>query len=1076
MKTKYAIEIDILGEMYRYATTRLVLDVGSGCGDQSKVSFTPWLQKADGLEASLDLTNKSVPIPSTKVDIYDPDMQLMSKIDLIDIEEVGCRFYEITGDSVIAFYGYLTDLSYNGSTIGLTIRASDSATPLDNVSTLFSYDSFQSFEVLSPRDIQLEMEYTINEDVPWGVYRSQICRSSVGNHTKILSPISPFPTLIKATPGGHVHPDVFYIKTTNELNVYEDYDMDLIDVDSDEEGGDPEPEYVLVPTLKPLFENPNGAYYAMAVIGEGGVSHVEGGKGNQEVIKYAYARLGELWDPRTSSFVTGESVIYLSGIPTAAYPDPINFYGGNPVEEANLVEKFSVKHDHKRKSIIAPYGKFDYLFVKANGFVPNSINDPEIGLGLIDTGREVFNPIDNNTYTTFCRYKITDVFSDVYNKDSGDSKTIDHLLKLQIHSRPVDSNHVYVTYSPNELQKDLDEDHPLRIATFDFIVHYMDLHLINLDEELYGDLKVFVNTPLGEAFRDRYRGLRVDMFNSFSNFLETLQSNQSTGVQQAITQTNTSLLNNANGKFAVCTKSEIITVETGVFETEIYERLYFAVPATALSDFSLVGANVSDDSVDETGMPNIDDSNQSRNEMFVNYLKVHHDAMEIADWGSSFDYQGNKAKDYFLKNKFRVIHDPVPENSSDLGKMFPICYGNLVNVPILQCVSKKVFGHSEGTAGDDYYVYASHRCAISRAADITLRVFSEIKDASGNLKPIDRKDFSNIGATEILENPFPNYVDGHFVMSGNTFRSQGRLMYPYARLENKTTLHGQQTYGLRLQGAKWNSKVGRFDKRYAIRNGIGSSVLYGSFKGYKNENNVFITHPVDVVKHYIKTYSNGAYSGVTFDEDSLNYVKSKTPKYEVSIYMTEPLGVDQFISKIGEQFGLFIFQDKGRVNFAIPNLNGVDFNNPILENLNLLEGTTLSSKGYKTTYNEIEYNYCFDYPNNSYRHSIRLDKYNDSNCAKSSRSRGDVKTFKVDADWVRSSIVANEVAKRYSKIVAGGSKTYECSLKWVDGIDHNVGQVVPMTCEQHGLNESPVLIMSKKTNANGYSLSVIKLT
>jgi hypothetical protein len=1051
MKTKYAVELRVDGKMYRYSTTRMALDLTNSCGEVSKVSFVPWLKKASGLESELDLTNKDIPIPTTKLEIWDPAMLMLSRVENIDIEQVGCRFYEIVGDTVTTFYGYATDLSYDGSTLGITIRSSESATPLDNINDLFSFDSFQSFEIISPRDIQVGTQYIINENTPWTVYVASFQRSSLANSNY--------------GEGGHAYPDVSFVRLATKTNNYEYYAPALGELNADLPGT----EYHLQTLTDTLFDNPAGFYYAEAVVG------YDHETGKQEIIKYAWALPNSKLNVADGTFdnsFTGGNYI-LSGIPTDAYPDPIGFYGGDVVEEANLVNNYSIKYKHLRNEIIAPLGAFDTVWVNANGLYPSYTDDPEFGIGFLDTGRTI-SDTQGNQYALFSRYKMEDIVTSLYDTNLDDGTFITAMLKLNIHSRNADPNHVHAYSGANEIQASLSIGDPLRVASFEFAVYSIDLHLLSIDEEVYSDMYSnfgLLGLSIEDQFKDRYRGLRIDMFNDFSDFIETIDSQQLVnGTQQTITQTNNSLLNNANGKFGICTSSEIVKVGS-----ELYERLYFTVPAQSIDSFKYVEVDA-DGTVDQTELESVDNTSAARNQLFVNYLKTHHNAKDITDWDNGFDFFGEQARTYFLNSRYRIIHNPVPENSQDLGKMFPICYGKLVNVPILQCISKKVFGNEEGTAGDDYYVYASHRCDISTPADISIQLFSEQKGSDGLLKPLDAKDFSNIAAQNIIQSPFPNFLDGHFVYKNGRIKSDGRLMFPYAKLENKDTLDGLKTYGLRFQGGLWDSRAGQFDKRYGIRNGVGSSTIYGSFRGYKDRNNKFLLHPVDVLRHYIETYANGAYSDLTFNSSSLDYVKSKTPKYEVSIYMEEPLNIDEFVSKIGEQFGLFVYQDRGQINLAIPEIEQVDMNSPISENLNLLEGTTLSVKGYKTTYNELEYNYAFDYPNSSFRHSIKLDKNNDPYCAKASRNRGDRKTFKVDADWVRSSIVAHEVARRYAKIVSGGNKTYECSLKWVTGINHSVGQTVPMTCSQHGLDNTPVLITSLKSETFGYSLTVLKLT
>jgi hypothetical protein len=411
---------------------------------------------------------------------------------------------------------------------------------------------------------------------------------------------------------------------------------------------------------------------------------------------------------------------------------------------------------------------------------------------------------------------------------------------------------------------------------------------------------------------------------------------------------------------------------------------------------------------------------------------------------------------------------------------------------MLHAVSKKIIFGQNVSSGDDFYVYASHQCNVSSEFDITL----ELLDEKGNTPREFLGDSKYLDPSNIIESPFPNAIEDHyyilssfefdsdskgFVETQTDFIGPDKIYNPYHKLQNLNTSTSEKMYGIKLRGSEYRAEAGTLDRRFPIRNGVGSSKIYASFGGWKDDSGEYtgnpgslITHPLDIIRHFNDFYGNFPNNQDMLDVVNLNFIKSKTPHHRASVFIRESMSLHSLIKKINQQFGYHAYFKNGRVYFAILDFESVDSSKPIAEGYNLLSGAKQNFTGYKDSYSEVYYKYNKNYVSDNFENFLVLNKNNNSYCASASESGGSKGKLDIDADYVYSSSIANEVASRIAKISSSKKAEYSISVRPVDGVSFNPGDYVPMTCSFLGMDNTPVLVMSVRQSKDVVEMNVTR--
>jgi len=1087
VKTKktIAIDIDINNKIFRLATRKITLfrlaEEDYCNGDlYTDYTYKPYIVTAETPTSELSFEGEAS-IPNIKVTVWDVQKEIRTAFNTFfdkasNYEEASVKVMLVSEDETAqhpflveqAIDGYMTDVSYKDGQLSFTVRVDDSSVTKDFMK-LFTYDSFQTFEILPVFDIELGGEFKINEGTPWRVFKTENGSTRLRNTQRYTAGGMTY--VPRADLSGGVFPGANVVVTNTITNQYKKVVFDnLTDVDTGlSYFGDPN-ERRLIYQDETLFPNPNGAYYHYAIMGE---EHDQ----SIERIAYAYCMQGLVFDPVTSTIKNvvgdGASNYFLSGIPTEAYPDPI---GMGTIPGFASVTAFKnackVKYQHVGFERLAPVNFFDKIFVIANGLLPNDyVNDPELSVGFVYAGKEL-KANDNVAYKVFHRYVIQDVFTDIYDEEIGEGTVHPFILQLNIHSRNPDPNHTYyagIPFGNWGLKTNIDYGEPVLLTSYNYILKSMDLNMLNSPE----DVLESINDGNINQLKDRYRGKRVDMLKSFDDLLQVVGQSGNFTNQTNYSKINNDLLNNATGLFAICNSSEII-----IDGNYTYERLYFyATQEQATFRNAIPVDETNNDSFDPD--VNVSSVDKKEDKLFANYFTYAIKPINKTQQQSNFNSFRVDAKNYFIGQRYRVIHNPVPENSESLGKFFPIVYGNVIRVPLVHVISNKTFMDKDSTAGDDVYIFAAHQTDVKDPSGITIELFDESSNDAP--KNIDSKNFSASIKEEIAISPFPPYLDNHYTFN-ETLRFFGRIYNPYFNVEKFITLDGDTLFGIKLRGKEWDYKANVFDRRYPIRNGVGSSPLYGTLAGWVDQDGSItgrpfslIIHPMDILKHFLNTYGKYPANTNLLSEENMQYIKSRTRKYEASIYLTELITASEFIEKICLQFGIFSYIKGDQTKFTLAEIEIVDFSKPIAEGYNLLDDVEEETEGYKDIYTEINYRYSKNYVNDDFSKVLTLNSKNNEYCARASKVNGGKKVLDIEADFVTSDLVANAVTNRLSYFLCSRRYIYKVKVRIIEGIVFEPGDRVPLTASALGYVEEPVTVTSVKDLSNGiYELSLAR--
>jgi hypothetical protein len=752
------------------------------------------------------------------------------------------------------------------------------------------------------------------------------------------------------------------------------------------------------------------------------------------------------------------------------------------------------------EDIIKSKYKFGFIYAGQNGLLKSTDIDEEEGED--SPGEQGAKNPDRYRVKLFHRYQIVG-----FEKPEDNTGIKTHFyLKLKLHNRGFDP-YRHVAAPPRggafdiasyEFPDWIKKGDPIKLVNMKWMVESLDYTMTGLTSEEVFEVQTLLEYD-DKIGIDRFKSLRVDAIRNVSDYL--IDSDSET---QQDEESNDRLVNNASGQFATVVSSKTF-VEDGLLKEKIEfdsratnnYRISFNDLIPTASGLRSTPIPIINQFFDTTALVYPMTFTSSPPRAATNYMIA--SGKDISDnyYYSSMDIGRAAALDFFRSKHYRIIHDPVPENSSDLGSNIPIIYGAARRVPMVQVISNKSITAKDLTAGDDTYIYSSHPCNIINPSDIVIELLNE---KGQNPEEALGKAISEI-ETEVLNNliisPFPKYLDDHFKVdygsvrdaelggfkSTTTFDGPQRIYNPYYHLVNPVTNTGQTMYGIKLRGAEWKSEAGATDRRYAIRNGVGSSRLYASFSGwvdnsgkYTGRSGSVICHPLDIVRHFNDFYCGTSATGkVSFNIENINNIKARTGHYRASIVINDKTTVYDLIKAINQQFGLHSYYKNGSIYFTLIDGTYVNYDCPVSESLNLLKGIKQGSIGYGDIYNEVRYNYSKNWVTDKYDGSLILNSKNNKYCAQAEKVFGGKKQFSVDCNYVNSSGIINEVANRMAKILCSKKNEYSLSVRPMEGFIFEPGMFVPLTCSYLGLENQPVMILSVKENESVTELKVVHL-
>jgi hypothetical protein len=1107
-KLDYCIRIQFSNHVFRFGTDRIITDEG-----EAKAVYYPYIKSIEAPSSVLSLEGDAA-VASSSATIWDGNGVFYESLKrtIFEKAKVELMVFE-DGLFLYSMKGSIADVSKSEDFVGISLRLSEKSAA-QSIATIFKPTSFEYTDMIVPSKFYFDGSWSQYPDCPWSVYR-------VERHRAKLRTAFNFDRYIGTD--NNLSDRIRLNVDSNSLKYYEIGLANANPFSQDSEGdtsiGGPATivdEQVLVENNRTSLFNgyydgtgplPTPSSYYKAQLGNsenlGYIRNpgtdINASKDVCEIIKYSYYGEGYR-DVISGAWVSTPGQWYLSGIPvyyvlsgvSPAYDlrDPLGLGGAVLTENALYV----IKYKHSANTIVAQVGEtdnttykgMDVVFMKANGFTPDP-EDPDFGAGFIWLGATREHPIitagGTRKQKVLSRYKITDVYYGVYDEDLNDGSEVD-VIRLEIHNRPLDLPvHTYavsrIPLSRAEVPDSFDIDFIPEVYQYEHMVSAMDIIVPNIDEQTYNRLASSSNDQYRLILKDRFRGLRIDQIKSLNELLSSVgRSNNPITNPSEYAQENISNVNNATGRFAVVSGSEVIYDEDYT-PARLFERLYFHVADEFGSYILTPDPNLSSGSGDVRDLY-VTSAKERRDKLFMNYMTFKLNYPTANFFESLTDYGESEANIEFMNSRYRIVYDPVPENSEALGKYFPIIYGYNINVPIMQVISKKTLQEGEETAGDDVYIYASHPCDVVDAKSITLSIFDD-KGSSKAKTPEEQRDYTRASVSKhLVKSPFPDYVDGHYEKQGDTLVQVGRLDTPYHELIDVSTIEGVSLKGVRLSGYKWNAQLGALDKRFPIRNGLGSQQVYGTLAGWTDLGGIItgvagsvIRHPMDVIKHFIVKYGKYPFNMDIIDSDNMNFIKSRTPKYESAVFLDEEVSAEALISGLCEQFGIYWTIHNGKIKFSLGELEDINYSKPIIEGLNIIGPVSEAGLSYSEVYNRIVYSYGKNYVSGKYNNVIDLNYTNNSYCSKNNAALGEQKTLSIDANFVNSSLVAQRVAVKYAKYICTRRVTYTLSLRRIEGIDYAPGDVVPIKYSPYSLDYDPVIIKEVRNNLDKTDLVVV---
>lgn len=1119
---EYAIKIDVDGTVFRYATDRLAVTETIG-GEDVDLLYLPMLIDITAPASSISI--EGLPqIPNYSVKVADYYLDLRSSLEQGEYERVKCTVY-VFEDGVIVgapSEGYMSQPSFDEATISFTVRMEEDAAEGDYLD-VFSFNTFQYTNIVTPTSVTLVPDFQYHETTPWTVEAYSIAGGTLSNSLEpgddeIIIRIDPEDPVLLA--GGSAQS--VFVPFDDLLS------LGTLDTDRWENTTEARLEFELstgriydldnqVNSFGTAWDGGGSGYFAyVQILGSAnndGVYNIVS-NGTDPTKGQWFSVGGTLNGLTADEIVNGGVRIYPGQLKTRFLPtggtgtlilgetamltyqtvgvdrqrltgtkvELVKYIGPVTTETSGGKHWVRIKGVGQGAASTHPirwahqvtagvqsgqYSHQDRIIVSLNGYRPLRDDNQPATVGFINVKDDTkvwpttdggWVGLDGDTgrlreLPDAKRFRVNHRYSYNTYSDGGINGGV---AVFKIHNSRLNTTNVlaapkvWSSHGHKLVRKDMGT--PVRLCDFFWQVSEMSVPIINaIEPETGGE-----NLQLGTLdLTNRLRGRRVDMLQSTSDSLQIYRSATNTENPSDLSQQNLALVN-LGRRFAVVKES------SGSGSTKS-ETLKFDSSDGAMK-FVEVGYS-EDGDVEDLGFVG-EPGDNAEDLPYTNLFRYNVDfgsrSQQTADTALGYD----EAMDFFLCQKYRLVFDEVPQNGDSVGKFFPVVYGSVRKVPLLQVISHKVLKEDQASAGDDLYIYASHPCLSKNAADFDIEL-SEKEEGRADAEVVRIQGLPTALNRNKAESPFPKRGYNHYAnvqnSSGVYELTGGNILYsPYHRVEIKESLDGKRYYGIRLRGGEYDPSVGALDKRYPIRHGVGTTQLVASFAGKVDSRGRFIQHPVDVIRDFVKTYGKYPYTENMFDEENLAYVKSLTSKLKVAVYLDEQIAISEFIDKVCRQSGLTWYPDGGQIRLAVLNLDDpvmLQASKPIAEHLNLVQAVSGRDAGKQVAYTRIIYRYQKNYATNSFDGVIDLNARNNQYCAAASKALGSKKEFTIDADWINDPGVAYFAALRHASVLARSRIEYDVEV--IRGSQlFKPGDLVPVTYSPLGLNNVPMLVQS----------------
>lgn len=1128
----YGIRINIEGEYYRFGTDRLTFDETIG-GTTFKAEYLPLITEFSPPTMSIEFDSAS-PVPTVKGKLWDAVRQFMGEFNEVDYEAAEVTVFFLEGKSEVtgSFKGYMTDVEFEEGQVGFTIRMHEDAES-DTQMSRFTPRTFQYFQMWNPVSADIALSLEVNNDCPWvvasgnpqaRVLQGTVTAADLNGETLVddqgilppsffIYPPSPFAepyshnpnAVIKNTKdgsqaiwGGQATSDENQIAheplsggTDNQWEVDDTYEVHWV-VDDDFDTEEAAVSYASC-TIKRVLRDSAGGVTGLLL----SKSHPE----TEDYIGNAYegpaANTFKEWEhvpvsngPDRLEWTTSELFDPNGGYVYIGSPNDPN-YRKIPYAEIqegtgyrNLVMSFvGVGHEiypddevaieaiGRDAGIVRPAPRMsryyrDIVYIETNGYFPfDPDGDAASKSGFIDLGetvRTLTSDGEEVEVRAIHRFRLID--EDEVGVQIGVDQGGVIGLEIQNSHLVPDPYHIERHEVQHDIPRGVEPGQSVKFVSAEWVVGHIEFEVDNMS----GDGSFFGTTEQGpEQFKDRLRGTRFDLMKPMSELL----SNSALSTDEDFQEQNQALLDSASGKFGVATGSELYQDTSGRWR----ERVFFYTP----DSYGNLIETLRKEDPDADENPNEYQSKRDdREEGFINYLSFGHVPEGVSP---DNQYGGEAAKQFFESKYYRVIKDPVPENANDLGEYFPIAYGHLKKVPMVQVISKKAMSNDR-SAGDDLYIYAANKCDVHSGADIEVWMGDEEN------APSDEESRAN---KHLIKNPFPKVLWNHYTteldpnaatdLQSTSIKRVGKILNPYHKAVTATTRQGEQLYGVKLRGDEWNPLLDSLDRRFPIRHGVGSTPLFASFSGQVDntgkriERGEVLTHPLDIIDHFVTVYGEYPFGERLIDRDNIKRIKSHIPHYQAAVYINEPTRAPTLIENVCRQFGIFYYMKNGKLQFGVLDVKELpDYSSPLMHNLNLGNKVSEESVGYKDLYNKIVVKYNKNWISDEYDSEVVLDAANNEHCMRADKAKGQTKELTVEAPYVYQPAVAAEVAQRYAKINASRKIIYNCTARYMRDIELNPGKFVPMSYPPYDIVEEPVMVKSVKEGRFNMQLQVVR--
>lgn len=1133
---KAALKISVDGAPFRVATDYVTLMESVG-GQTVRVYYPPYLKAISAPKAAISVTGEPS-VPNFSVTVWDPVGDLRAAMDQKEFESASCEVTIVDEDDTVleTYRGYASGVSFSEANIEFSIQLQEDASSNRQLE-IFRHDSFQYFHLLRPREVRVTPAVEVHEATPWAIETMVIrggtlFEAALPGDAQLLIAIDPEDPWLKSVGAGGAGSGALNVWVPTAPVTSTGFKRETEGITHFTAPGTITTDGTVAncsagDKLLVVGSQYNDTVWEVSGTAVGPVTYtldttLTGPVSQEEATQIrlyngfieprfpAAGRVilgtkGSLTTDGTGSYVTGkvEVVDYTS----ASYYGTINGLHIVQLTGIPLAGDFRIKHRHTAGVAVQPDNKKDLIIVSSHGYEPNTTSESVGRVCLIHTENDTFPNLANGQEFRVVNRAL------ILTNTLQNSAVTGSILQLEVHNNHLNSAHIYGVKSlfncgyplrrsnvaPWTHSRNIELSTPpapyttVKYADFYWTVANMVVTHDNVVVEDEGTMnpQVIASSEL-EGLRDRLRGTRLDALNSFDEFIRVLRENVdggngTTGVAEPTesSEVNLNLINNAS-RFAVI---EASSVDYSNFD--YVEYISFYTPdwgVLAETAGYVVGASVEDlghTYVDGwsrtgTGTPGEYANTSAGDSPYTNLFRYNVDHRTVGEQSGDTLLGQTDAEEFFLRQTYRLTGDPVPQNSDDLGRRFPVVYGFVERVPMLQVVSKKSLIGDVATSGDDIYIYASHPCLVRDPADIDIELLDMPEEDSSTA--IDRIQGLPAGKNRFaIESPFPKVVYNHsereqIPLAGERVVAGRRLYNPYHNLITKPTLNGVDMYGIKLRGGEWDQSLGESDKRWPIRNGLGTSTLVATFGGKVDQYGSLIQHPLDVIEDFLVEYGRYPFTADRLDQANLEDVKSQTRHLKVSCFIQEEIDIGRFMTDLCQQTGIFPYLDRGQVRFAVmpgPSTK-VHHDRHLSENLNILGPVSGQDNRDNSVYNRIVYSYRMNHATNSFDAVIDLHPGNNRYCAKANKALGSKSAFEINANFVSSAAIAQEVAFKLAYLLSRHRVEFSCDATY--SVEYSPGMLVPMTYAPLGLSATPVLVLEVTREQTHQVLRVARFT